>query len=51
LGAVLIAFGAAWALFAGMAVTEGNYAEPKAAAALIVLGLLMSVVGKREQQI
>jgi hypothetical protein len=50
-GAVLIAFGAAWALFWGMAVTEGDYSEPKAAAALVLVGLLMAVVGKREQQI
>jgi hypothetical protein len=50
-GVVIALFGAAWALFAGMAVTEGNLGEPKAAAALILLGLLMAVVGKREQQI
>jgi hypothetical protein len=50
-GAVLIAFGAAWALYWGMAVTEGDLTEPKAAAALILVGLLLALVGKREQQI
>jgi hypothetical protein len=49
--AVLIAFGAAWALFWGMAVSEGDFTEPKAAAALILAGLLLAVIGKREQQI
>jgi hypothetical protein len=50
-GVVIALFGAAWALFWGMAVTEGDYSEPKAAGALILLGLLMAAVGKREQQI
>jgi hypothetical protein len=50
-GVVIALFGAAWALFAGMAVTEGDFTEPKAAAALILVGLLMAAIGKREQQI
>ena len=50
-GVVIALFGAIWALFAGMAVTEGDFSEPKAAGALILVGLLMAVIGKREQQI
>jgi hypothetical protein len=50
-GVVIALFGAAWALFAGMAVGAGNFDEVKAAGALIVVGLLLAAAGKPEQQI
>jgi hypothetical protein len=50
-GVVLTLFGATWALFAHIAVAAGTLDVPKAAGALIAAGLLMTVIGKAEQQI
>ena len=50
-GVLMIVFGAIWALFWGMAAGAGTFGQPKAAGALIVLGLLLAAVGKSEQQI
>jgi hypothetical protein len=50
-GALLVAVGAIWALFWGMAVDAGTFAQPLAAVALIVLGLVAIGVGKVEEQI
>jgi hypothetical protein len=50
-GIVLFVFGASWALFAKMAVAAGTFDLPRAAGALIVAGLLMAAIGKKEQQI
>ena len=50
-GMVLFLFGASWALFAKMAVAAGTFDVPRAAGALIVAGLLMAAIGKKEQQI
>jgi hypothetical protein len=50
-GLVLFAFGASWALFAKIAVAAGTFDVPRAAVAMIVAGLLMAAIGKKEQQI
>lgn len=50
-GATLIAFGALWALLGHMAAEAGDFSELKISAAMIVTGLVLAVLGKREQQI
>jgi len=47
----MVLVGAIWAVFAGMAAEAGTYAQPLAAASLIVLGLLLVGIGKQEVQI
>jgi hypothetical protein len=48
---LMVAVGAMWALFWGMAAESGTFGQPKCAVALIVLGLLFGAIGKPEQQI
>jgi hypothetical protein len=50
-GALLIAVGAIWALFWGMAVDAGTFGQPLAAATLIFLGLLAGGLGKQAEQV
>ena len=50
-GATLVAFGALWLLFARMAAAAGDFTEVKLSVAMILGGLLLSAIGKREQQI
>lgn len=50
-GAVMVVVGTIWALFWGMAAEAGTLGQPLAAAGLIVVGVLISGVGKREVQI
>ena len=50
-GIVLFLFGAFWALFGKIAVAAGTFDVPRAAGALIVAGLLMAAIGKKEQQV
>lgn len=50
-GAVILVVGVIWALFYGMAVDAGSFGQPLAAASLIVLGLLLVGLGKREVQV
>ena len=50
-GILMVCFGVVWGLFWGMAAEAGTFDQPKAAAALIVVGLLLAVIGKAEQQI
>ena len=50
-GIVLFVFGVSWALFGKIAAAAGTLDVPRAAVALIVAGLLMAAIGKKEQQI
>jgi hypothetical protein len=50
-GTIMVVVGLIWALFWGMALDAGTLGQPKAAAALILLGLLLTAIGKPEQQI
>lgn len=45
-GALMVVVGTIWALFWGMAAEAGTFGQPMAAAALIVVGVLISGVGK-----
>jgi len=49
-GTLMIAVGAIWAVFWGMAVNAGTFGQPVAAAVLIVLGVVATRVGKVEEQ-
>ena len=50
-GMVLFLFGASWALFAKVALYAGTFGLPRAAGAMMLVGLLMAAIGKKEQQI
>ena len=50
-GIVLFVFGASWALFAKIAIAAGTFDLPRAAGAMMLVGLLMAAFGKKEQQI
>ena len=50
-GIVMVVVGLIWLLFWGMALDSGTLGQTKAAAMLILLGLLLCVVGKAERQI
>ena len=50
-GTVMVIVGIIWLLFWGMALDSGTFGQTKAAAALILLGLLLAAIGKPEQQI
>jgi hypothetical protein len=50
-GVVLVLFGATWALFAPIAERAGTMDLPHAAFGLIIAGLIMAAIGKRERQV
>ena len=50
-GTVMVIVGIIWLLFWGMALDSGTIGQTKAAAALILLGLLLCAIGKPERQI
>jgi hypothetical protein len=47
---LMVAIGVLWLLFWGMALEAGTLDQPKCAAALIVLGLLLGAMGKPGEQ-
>jgi len=49
-GTLIVVVGAIWAVFWGMAVDAGSFGQPVAAAALIVVGLVATRVGKVEEE-
>jgi hypothetical protein len=51
IGALMVVVGSLWLLFWGMALEAGTLGQPKCAAALIMLGLLLGAVGQPDQQI